>query len=321
MASDAAPHLELPPEDGPNSPVADRLTRVREVSSDLEAIFGQPGQLPVLAPRAQAQVATRRSGPREASRRSNLASVGVVSAAALAGVAIGSLLARVPQFARIPAPVAIDSLMARVPELTAAPVDIGSLMARAPAFARTHAPAAIGSLMARVPQFAHTHAPAASAPQPEQPDSTPIPALALPPLQEPQTVDASLVKPPAPSTHKPKARVVHAHVRTAHRPRPSYDCCSHAQVEAADRRLRDAYALAVRSGVPRGEIVLARDRWSAARHRAAHDPLGLVADYRDIADDLNRASNKASSRATASDRTYAREDSGRFQPRYAAWWR
>jgi hypothetical protein len=37
----------------------------------------------------------------------------------------------------------------------------------------------------------------------------------------------------------------------------------------------------------------------------------LIDDYRDITDDLNRASN----------RTYARSDGGRFQPRYAAWWR
>ena len=99
----------------------------------------------------------------------------------------------------------------------------------------------------------------------------------------------------------------------------THACCSYAQVDAADRRLRDAYDGAVRAGVPRGEIIAARDRWSAARHRAAHDPLGLVADYGDIADDLDRASRHASSRASAG--AYAREDSGRFQPRYAAWWR
>jgi hypothetical protein len=134
----------------------------------------------------------------------------------------------------------------------------------------------------------------------------------LPPLQEPQAVDASLVTPPAPTALKPKPRAVRAHVRTFHPPQASHACCtSYAQVQAADRRLRDAYAVAVRKGVPRSEIVMARNRWSAARRRAAHDPVRLIDDYRDITDDLNRASN----------RTYAREDGGRFQPRYAAWWR
>jgi len=322
MASDAAPHLKLPPDDEPASPTAERLVRVREVAADLEAIFGQPAHVAVAAPRARAQVASRRSAPAGTMRWPNLASVGVVSAAALAGVAIGSLLARVPQFAHTSAPVAIDSLLARAPEFTPAPVDIRSLLARVPRFAPTSAH--IRTLLARVPQFDRAPAPAESEQQPEPPLLASLPMQALPPLQEPQTVDAPRVTPPAPTrlgpaTLKPKRRAARAPVRTAHPPRASHACCAYAEVDAADRRLRDAYDEAVRSGVPRGEIMAARDRWSVARRRGVHDPLGLVADYRDIADDLNRASRRASSRV--SEGAYAREDSGRFQPRYAAWWR
>jgi hypothetical protein len=256
MASDAAPQLELPPDDGPASPAAERVVRAHEVSADLEAIFGQAVQPPVAEARARAQAPTRRVGPREASRRNKLAGVGVVSAAALAGVAIGSLLARVPQFARTPAP-------------------------------------------------------AASAPQPEPAHLTSLPVQPLPPLENTQAVDEPLVASPAPTPPKAKPRVVRAHARTARPPRASHACCSYAQVQAADRRLREAYAVAVRKGVPRSEIVTAHNRWSAARRRAARDPVRLIDDYRDITDDLNRASN----------RTYARSDGGRFQPRYAAWWR
>jgi hypothetical protein len=68
----------------------------------------------------------------------------------------------------------------------------------------------------------------------------------------------------------------------------------------------------VRAGVSRSQIVAARDRWSSARRRAAHDPVGLVANYRDITDDLNRAAARAHP---------ARVRHARFQPRYAAWWR
>jgi hypothetical protein len=240
------------------------LTRAREVSADLEAIFGQPAQLPMPASHARSEVASRRPGPREAARRNNMASVGVVSAAALAGVAIGSLLAHVPQFARPPFL----------------------------AFAES------------APQ-----------PQPEPPRPATLPVLVAPPSQAPQqVVDVPVATAPEPTAAKPKPRKVRTHARTPRPARPGY--ASYAQVQAADRELRDAYAVAIRKGVPRSEIMEARDRWSAARHRAAHDPLRLVDDYRDIAHDLNRAS----------DRTYARQDAhqdrgGRFQPRYAAWWR
>jgi len=157
--------------------------------------------------------------------------------------------------------------------------------------------------------------PPAPAPAAAQPASLPV--QTLPPIQPAQEIDVALAvpqvrdEPPAKASARPHA--VRPHVRVAHRPSLAPACCSAAQVQAADRELRAAYAEAIRAGVPRGEIVAARNRWSAARGHAPGDPARVVASYHDIADDLNRAARSA--------RTYARADSGRFHPRYAAWWR
>lgn len=260
MASEAAPHLDAT-DDGPASPAGERLSRAHEVSAELEAIFGKAvPEGRALAPSpVHAQPARRRRRPRDGdgSQTVSLTSIGAVLAAALVGIAGGSLLGRA-QHAR----------------------------------------------------------PAAAAPAaPSHPASLPIETL--PPIQPPQEIDAALSVPQAadeaPAKPVVRARPTRTHVRATHRLRAAHACCSVAEVQAADRSLRAAYADAVRSGVPRGEIVAARNRWSAARRHAPHDPARVVASYHEITDDLNRASRRA--------RTYARAESGRFHPRYAAWWR
>jgi uncharacterized protein len=139
-----------------------------------------------------------------------------------------------------------------------------------------------------------------------------LPIEIVAPPQTPQAADAALAA--APPEIRPMAPVTRARA-AVRKPKPAArGCCSYAQVQAADRRLRTAYAVAVRAGVSRGEIVAARDRWSSARRRGARDPLRLVANYRDIADDLNRAATRARAHP-------ARLRHARYQPRYAAWWR
>jgi uncharacterized protein len=127
----------------------------------------------------------------------------------------------------------------------------------------------------------------------------------------PQAPDAAVPAPAAPTPVK-AARPMRTHALP--KARTARACCSYAQVQAADRRLRTAYAVAVRAGVSRGEIAAARDRWSTTRRRAAHDPVRLVATYRDIADDLNRAATRTRAHP-------ARLRRARFEPRYTAWWR
>jgi hypothetical protein len=260
MASDAAPHLDTALRD-PEAPAIDRASRARAVSSDLEAIFGRAAPAEAAAPRASRIRAARRGSGREVARqRLTLAGIGGVAAAALAGIAAGSLIARTPH--------------------------------SAPPHATAPAPAL----------------PAIAAP----PASLPVEMAPLPPAQPAQAATAALAAPTPPPQAKARPAVK---ARAARRPKAASPCCSYAQVQAADRRLRAAYAVAVRAGVSRGEIVAARDRWASTRRRAAHDPIRLVANYRDIADDLNRAAVRARAHQARSGRHAS------LQPRYAAWWR
>lgn len=65
-------------------------------------------------------------------------------------------------------------------------------------------------------------------------------------------------------------------------------------VAAADRRLRDAYARAVRAGVARPILVDYRDRWADLREREADRPERLAMAYRELSDDLGRMADRPS---------------------------
>ncbi|RAK55743.1 hypothetical protein [Phenylobacterium soli] len=262
MASDAAAHLDAPHSD----PAEDRRARARGVSADLEAIFGQPEREDATSQANSAPTGPtrgplsglmgRRAPAVETHRGLSLASVGALAAAALAGVAAGSLIVK-------PKP--------------------------------------------------HAAAPSA-APALPRPDALPIEMA--PPVQTPQAADASLAAPSPPIPAMALAPPPAASPRRAavKRTRAKGTCCSYAEVKAADRRLRQAYAEAIRAGAPRTTIVSARERWETTRRRAAHDPARLVAGYRSIAADLQRASVHRRERAAPhAIRT-------RFHPRYPAWW-
>lgn len=135
----------------------------------------------------------------------------------------------------------------------------------------------------------------------------------------PQTAEATLPEPgPLAPTRAPSYALAApppapGPARSVRRVRAREACCTYAEVQAADRHLRQAYAGAIRAGAPRSVIVEARDRWAAARRRAAHDPARLVASYRAIAGDLTRASARTRAHAPRTIRA-------RFHPRYSAWW-
>ncbi|HEV2531237.1 hypothetical protein [Phenylobacterium sp.] len=135
-----------------------------------------------------------------------------------------------------------------------------------------------------------------------------IPVEMVAPLQTPQAADAALAAPApveAASTGPAASALRHA------RPRAT----GYAQVQAADRRLRAAYAAAIRAGAPRAILVDDRDRWASLRRRGARDPAGLVAGYGALTRDLDRAAARSRGREV---RTSAGRD--RFLPRFRPWW-
>ncbi|MDG2520292.1 hypothetical protein P7B02_01970 [Caulobacter segnis] len=69
--------------------------------------------------------------------------------------------------------------------------------------------------------------------------------------------------------------------------------CSHADVMAADRGLRKAYARASKAGVPRATLVATRERWDDLRREAPDRPERLVSGYLALSGDLARATNIA----------------------------
>lgn len=106
------------------------------------------------------------------------------------------------------------------------------------------------------------------------PEPAPLPQTTLLP-----TVDPALV----PAATRPKPAVTRAaHSCAAGR-------CTRAEVMAADRRLRAAYARAIRAGVPRRVLVNYRDRWARLRWTSSDEPHRLVDGYRLLASGLARA--------------------------------
>ena len=75
--------------------------------------------------------------------------------------------------------------------------------------------------------------------------------------------------------------------------------CFHAQVMAADRRLRQAYARAGDAGVSRPAMVSYRNRWAVLRRQAIRDPGRVIAGYGAMAAELSRE-------ARLSERRYGR---------------
>lgn len=72
--------------------------------------------------------------------------------------------------------------------------------------------------------------------------------------------------------------------------------CFHAQVMAADRRLRRAYARAGDAGVSRPAMVSYRNRWAALRRQAIRDPGRVIVGYGAMAAELSREARLAERR-------------------------
>ena len=140
---------------------------------------------------------------------------------------------------------------------------------------------AFGALMVSPPSLRPARAPAAApvAASLVAPTATPADVLAVaePVLVIPQT-EPGLVK----------ARTLPSRAMSA--------CgaarCSHADLMAADRRLRKAYSRAVSAGVPRAVLVNYRNRWASLRHDAVYRPDRVANGYGAMTGDLNRMANR-----------------------------
>jgi len=133
---------------------------------------------------------------------------------------------------------------------------------------------AAGTLLVRSPRPA----------TPSKPHPAALPVEIAQPVQTPQAADAALARPapPAAVVERPAAAEPSA-------PRAGPMHSSRATVEAADRRLRAAYARAIHAGVPHALLAEDHARWTRDRRRFAGDPARLVAAYDSLARDLDRA--------------------------------
>lgn len=98
--------------------------------------------------------------------------------------------------------------------------------------------------------------------------------------------DASVSKPKTATQAPPKAGRIKV---GAARPSVCVQArCSHADLLAADRKLRKAFSRAVDAGVPRSVLVTYRNRWASLRHDAIYRPNRVASGYGAMAGDLNR---------------------------------
>lgn len=153
---------------------------------------------------------------------------------------------------------------------------------------------------APLPQLPHQAAPARDTPTPlpailpEHP-STSAAATAAPP---PDQVDSAPSAPKARAAHPSQAKRVRRRENVARRhggcrAGATDAWCLHGDITAADSRLRDAYAAAIRSGVDRRTLGDVRDDWSRLRRRANKDPEALIRGYGILTQELRAEARRA----------------------------
>jgi len=227
-----------------------RDERSRAVSDELQQIFGEAA--PAAEPAAVRPSAVKGVPLGRPRRRLSPGLAGGLAAVALVGVAAMALADRAPREA---APA--RTLPVQVAAATPAP---------APQPARPVAPAA--AQLASLP----TPAPAA---QPEPAVQKAV-ARAKPRAERPKVVRT---KSSASSSRGGRCAGLGGEARAR---------CLYPAVIRADRRLRSAYASAVRAGAPRAVLVEYRREWAGLRRAANRDPGRVIAGYQAMASELDR---------------------------------
>ncbi|MBB4617379.1 hypothetical protein [Sphingomonas abaci] len=232
----------------------------RDISSDLERIFGTPTN-------GGGQVGTGRSivpVPQTEARSRWL--IGLVPVAALGSIAFFLTEAQV---AHRPSP---PTTASRPAPTTAAPAPV--------AFTAVAPPAPVAA----------TPPPREIAPAPA-PDPAPVPVPA-------DRRVASVAPAPArtriarPASARP-SWLATGDLSSNCRPGSNEDACIYRDVRDADRRLVQVYRQAVRAGVPRDTLVRATKAWNRALDRSLDDPDGTIRRYDALADELHAATQVA----------------------------
>jgi hypothetical protein len=140
--------------------------------------------------------------------------------------------------------------------------------------------------------------PAARAPLAPPPAPTPAPVRVAPVEAAPiaAVVERTKLATPAPAKRANASRSA-----TTTRSRPKSRClsggaCGKADVAAAERRVRAAYASASKAGVSRTQLATAKSRWEVQRRRSAKNPRTSVRNMRALAVELNRKAAAARAR-------------------------
>jgi hypothetical protein len=118
-----------------------------------------------------------------------------------------------------------------------------------------------------------------------------------------------------PTVRKPKRALASERVVKARHVCGADRHCDRREVLAADRRLRRAYAAAVKAGVARPVLVEYRDDWARLRRRAPREPARVVSGYGRMASALERP---AQVQRTADERPLRRDDGWRHLGREIA---
>ena len=161
---------------------------------------------------------------------------------------------------------------------------------------------ALGAILSGSPLALHRSAsapaPAAVAAPERLPVSTGAPYAPEPTLTVPLAVERrGLQRAVSPAVARPVVRQI-AHRSAGDACRAAR--CTHSELMAADRRLRVAYAKAVRAGVPRPVLVSYRNRWASLRHDAVDRPNQVANGYGAMAGDLNRMAQRRGARRQGS---------------------
>jgi hypothetical protein len=132
--------------------------------------------------------------------------------------------------------------------------------------------------------------------RPQAPSPPPAKAAAMAPIEVASSPVVTLpVKPAGPipvldtAPVRKAAAPRHGHAVSGRRANAS-------DLIAADRRLRVAYAHAVRAGVPRHVLVSYRNRWADLRNDANWRPAQVVAGYGEMSADLERMAQRPNNR-------------------------
>lgn len=135
-------------------------------------------------------------------------------------------------------------------------------------------------------------APPTATAMPRSPVAAAKPAGADQPSVKPAPTQAVEATEPKPAPTEPAAQPDEAPqaAKTCEGDRLERAWCMRHDILEADRRLRGAYAEAIRQGVERKFLVAHQRRWTRLRNLAAQDPNGVLEGYAELAGDLERLS-------------------------------